>query len=137
MPERLFLIGNPDPLLFFSRGKGDAMTERQWLTTVMTEDQWLKSRSYREMRDVVYCCMGRCGLLFAAACCRSVWHLLPDGPSRMTVLMAERQTPALFQERCAQAALARFWEEQQRGKRRRDARPARDAAAEAEEVGAV
>jgi hypothetical protein len=47
------------------------------------------------MPDNLDYCWQRCGLLFAAACCRSVWHLLPDGPSRIAVVTAEAHADGL------------------------------------------
>jgi hypothetical protein len=66
------------------------MTERQWLAEAVTKKEWLECRSMEDMPKNLDYCFGRCGVLFAAACCRSVWHLLPDEPGRVTILAADR-----------------------------------------------
>jgi hypothetical protein len=66
------------------------MTECQWLAEAVTEEEWLGCRSMEGMPKNLDYCFGRCGVLFAAACCRSVRHLLPDEPGRAAVLAAER-----------------------------------------------
>jgi hypothetical protein len=66
------------------------MTERQWLARDVHEQDWLDCRSMEGMPYNLGYCFGRCGVLFAAACCRTVWHLLPDEPGRAAVLAAER-----------------------------------------------
>jgi hypothetical protein len=59
----------------------------------MTEEDWLRSAQVGPM--VNYLGLRPRGLsrklrLFAVACCRRVWHLLPDEASRRAVLVAER-----------------------------------------------
>src|SRR4051812_15938926 len=66
------------------------MTERRWLAEHVPEQDWLGCRSMLDMPHNLDYCFGRCGVLFAAACCRSVWHLLPDEPGWAAVLAAER-----------------------------------------------
>lgn len=66
------------------------MTEREWLAEHVPEQDWLSCRSMEGMPSNLDYCFGRCGVLFAAACCRTVWHLLPDEPGRTAVLAAER-----------------------------------------------
>ncbi|HVT68396.1 MAG TPA: hypothetical protein VHF26_11640 [Trebonia sp.] len=66
------------------------MTERQWLVQNTTEEEWRRCGSMTAMPHNLDYCFGRCGVLFAAACCRTVWHLLPDEPGRAAVLAAER-----------------------------------------------
>jgi hypothetical protein len=83
--------------------RGDTMTERGWLPTTMTETEWLTSTTLRQMRDIDYC-MERCGVLFAVECCRHVWHLLPDGPSRAAVLVAERYVDDLARKAVLETA---------------------------------
>jgi hypothetical protein len=65
------------------------MTEREWLAEHVPEQEWLGCRSMEGMPPDLDYCFGRCGVLFAAACCRTVWHLLPDEPGRTAVLAAE------------------------------------------------
>ena len=66
------------------------MTEREWLAQHVTEEKWLQCGSMQDMPHNLDYCFGRCGVLFAAACCRSVWHLLRDESGRAAVLVAER-----------------------------------------------
>lgn len=57
------------------------MTEAEWLTCCVPEqllDQLGTALSVRKAR------------LFAVACCRSIWHLLDDGPARRAVEVSER-----------------------------------------------
>jgi hypothetical protein len=70
--------------------RGVTMTERQWLAEVVSEEEWRGCRSMESMPTNLDGCIGRCGVLFAAACCRAVWHLLPDEPGRAAVFSAER-----------------------------------------------
>src|SRR5437868_5458170 len=73
------------------------MTEREWLACadpnlMLTE---MSGRvSERKLR------------LFAAACCRRIWHLLPDRRSRAAVEVAERYADGLAGERDLAAAKA-------------------------------
>ena len=85
------------------------MTEREWVPTVMTEMEWLASITLSQMRVIDYC-MGRCGLLFAVNCCRHVWQLLPDGPSRVAVLVAEQHADGLAKKEELQKAEQRAFE---------------------------
>jgi hypothetical protein len=89
------------------------MTEREWVPTVITEMEWLASSTLNQMRDIDYC-MGRCGLLFAVDCCRHVWQLLPDGPSRAAVLVAEQHTDGLAKKEELQKAEQRAFESVER-----------------------
>src|ERR1700683_2138543 len=66
------------------------MTERQWLAESVAEAEGRRGRPLEGMPSNLDYCFGRCGVLFAAACCRSVWHLLPAEPGRAAVLTAER-----------------------------------------------
>src|SRR6266446_4143407 len=70
-------------------GRSDGVSEREWLAQAVTEAEWLGCCSIEDMPKNLDYCFGRCGVLFAAACCRSVWHLLPDDPGRTIVLTAE------------------------------------------------
>jgi hypothetical protein len=56
----------------------------------MTEGEWLGCRDWRELLDFAesHVSQRRLGL-FAVACCRAVWRLLPPG-SRTAVEVAER-----------------------------------------------
>jgi hypothetical protein len=60
---------------------------------MMTEDQWLACKSFETMlvlaRDTRDKCSDRKLRLFAAACCRQVWSLLTNEPSRKAVEVAE------------------------------------------------
>src|SRR5213593_551636 len=73
------------------------MTEREWLSCtdphlMLTE---MPGRvSERKLR------------LFAAACCRRIWHLLPDPRSRAAVEVVERYADGLAGERDLAAAKA-------------------------------
>jgi hypothetical protein len=74
------------------------MTEREWLASCISESDWLACRRLERpgMPDDLDYCWGRCGLLFAVACCRSIWHLLPNDPSRITVVAAEEHADGLL-----------------------------------------
>src|SRR5262245_15953608 len=78
------------------RGRG-VVTEREWLGTSVDEAEWLACRTVQrpEMPDNLDYCWQRCGLLFAVACCRAVWHLIPDEPSRTAVITAEAHVDGL------------------------------------------
>jgi hypothetical protein len=65
------------------------MTERQWLAEHVPEQEWLTCRSMAGMPHNLDYCFGRCGVLFAAACCRTVWQMLLDEPGRTAVLVGE------------------------------------------------
>jgi hypothetical protein len=57
----------------------------------VTEDEWLKATKPVEMLKAARCRFRHRKLrLFAVACCRLVWHLLPDERSRRAVDVAER-----------------------------------------------
>jgi hypothetical protein len=71
------------------------MTEREWLVGCISEAEWLACRSLQQMPYNLDYCWERCGVLFAVACCRSVWHLLPDEPSKRTVVVAEEYAAGL------------------------------------------
>src|SRR5438309_11878438 len=72
------------------------MTEREWVGENVTEQEWLACHSLQQMPYDLDYCFGRCGLLFAAACCRTVWHLLPDDPGRAAILAAEGHADGLM-----------------------------------------
>src|SRR5689334_12808838 len=64
----------------------------------MTEKEWLKSPELYEMLN----CLCRAGQatdrklsLFAVACCRRIWHLLPCEASRTAVVVVEQFTDGL------------------------------------------
>lgn len=57
------------------------MTETEWLTSAKPEEMFLsllRKAGHRKRR------------LFAVACCRRVWHLMPDDRSRSYLLLAEQ-----------------------------------------------
>ena len=59
----------------------------------MTESEWLACTDPREMLAALHAAgllPERKARLFAAACCRRVWHLLDEGPARTAVEAAER-----------------------------------------------
>jgi hypothetical protein len=68
------------------------MTEREWLAEAVAEEEWLLCHSMEGMPYNLDYCFGRCGVLFAVACCRSVWHHLPAESGRAAILTAERYT---------------------------------------------
>src|SRR4051812_29000441 len=73
------------------------MTEREWLTCA-DPDLMLREMSGRVSERKLR--------LFAAACCRRIWHLLPDPRSRAAVEVAERYADGLAGERDLAAAKA-------------------------------
>jgi hypothetical protein len=79
------------------------MTEREWLRTATTEREWVLWDRLSEIKELDYC-MGRCGILFAAVCCRRIWHLLPDEPSRAAILAAEKYANGLADRSAVEAA---------------------------------
>jgi hypothetical protein len=84
--------------------------EREWLADAVAESEWLGCRSMEGMpRDLDYC-FGRCGVLFAVACCRSVWHLLPAEPGQTAVLTAERYADGAATREALEAAEQRAYE---------------------------
>jgi hypothetical protein len=75
----------------------------------MIEQEWLLSSKIGPMVD--YLGLRPTGRsrklrLFAVACCRRVWHLLPDEPSRQAVLAAERYADKLTRTAALKAAYA-------------------------------
>ena len=75
----------------------------------MTEQEWLFSTKTGPMVD--YLGLQSSGRsrklrLFAVACCRRVWHLLPNEPSRQAVLVAERYADKLTRTAELKAAYA-------------------------------
>src|SRR5262249_52682102 len=62
----------------------------------MTESEWLVCDSLLGLRGFL---KGRASdrklRLFAVACCRRIWHLLPDQHSRQTVALCERVAEGL------------------------------------------
>jgi hypothetical protein len=86
------------------------VTEREWLAEAVEEAEWLRCRSLEGMPYNLDYCFGRCGVLFAAACCRSVWHLLPDDPGRTAVLTAEDYADRLATREALGAAEQRAYE---------------------------
>lgn len=87
------------------------VTEREWLRTLATAEEWAQFSIPPQgaLRDIDSC-MGRCGLLFAAACCRHVWHLLPDPRSRTAVSAAEMCADGLMNMAALKAAEQRALE---------------------------
>jgi hypothetical protein len=65
----------------------------------MTEQQWLAGKDLDRMLSFL---RGRASerklRLFACACCRRVWHLIPEGPSRKTITLAEQVADGLAAE---------------------------------------
>jgi hypothetical protein len=59
----------------------------------VTEQEWLACTDPREMLEALQAgglLPERKARLFAAACCRRIWHLLDEGPARTAVEVAER-----------------------------------------------
>jgi hypothetical protein len=77
------------------------------LTSVMTEQEWLKSNNPERMLAFVRpIARSRKLCLFVAACCRRLWDLLPDESSRTAVAVAERHADGLADTAELQAARA-------------------------------
>src|SRR5947209_1043373 len=75
------------------------MNEREWLTSIEPTPMlgYLRGKaSERKLR------------LFAVACCRRMWHLLPDERSRKAVEMAEGRADGLVSESCSESADAAY-----------------------------
>src|SRR5262249_24273753 len=73
------------------------MSEREWLACV-DPNLMLKALSGRVSDRILR--------LFAVACCRHIWHLLPDPRSRTAIEVAERYADGLAGERERAAAKA-------------------------------
>jgi hypothetical protein len=86
------------------------MTEREWLAEHITEEEWRRCGSMQDMPQNLDYCFGRCGVLFAVSCCRSVWHLLPEEPGRAAVLTAERYADGHATREDLEAAEQRAYE---------------------------
>ena len=62
----------------------------------MTESGWLRDDNAWEMLEFIRSSCGeRKARLFSVWCCRHVWHLLTDSPSRLAVDVAERYADRL------------------------------------------
>jgi hypothetical protein len=73
----------------------------------MTEADWFKTTDSRAVLDWANrsACFGPRGLqLFAAACCRRIWHLLTDRRSRAAVEAAERFADGRIDDAALRAA---------------------------------
>jgi hypothetical protein len=73
----------------------------------MTESEWLVCTDPREMLEALQAgglLPERKARLFAAACCRRIWHLLRDGRSRRAVEIGELLADGLVTEAEADAA---------------------------------
>jgi hypothetical protein len=64
------------------------MNEQEWLTSIKLSP--LLDHLYRHGKVATRAAGRRKLRLFAVACCRRVWHLIPDGPARQAVLLSER-----------------------------------------------
>src|SRR3954447_15142717 len=67
----------------------------------MDEVDWLASTDPQAMLTFLRASgevSGRKGRLFAAACCRRIWHLMPFGPSRKAVEAAELHADGLISD---------------------------------------
>jgi hypothetical protein len=74
----------------------------------MTEEEWRECRDPRKLLGYLHrTASERKRRLFAAACCRRVWHLLGDRRSRFAVVTAERYADG----RATRAELSRAEEE--------------------------
>ena len=89
------VVGRLDLVL----ARDDAMTEQEWLLSndVGSMVRYLGLQPSGRSRKL---------RLFAVACCRRVWHLLPDEPSRQAVLVAERYADGLTRTAELKAAYA-------------------------------
>jgi hypothetical protein len=76
----------------------------------MTEAEWLACAEPQPMLDHM---RGRISdrklRLFAVACCRQVWHLLPDEQCRRAVEIAERYADGLARKKELAVAFAAIW----------------------------
>jgi hypothetical protein len=66
------------------------MTEAEWLGCTDLEDLLEQVKGKESRRNVPCTTSERKLRLFACACCRRIWHLLTDQPSRNAVLVGER-----------------------------------------------
>ena len=74
----------------------------------MTEHEWLHSTNPRPMLEFIWREASERKLrLFGAACCRHIWHLLPDERCRRAVEIAELYADGLGTEAEAQA----YWDD--------------------------
>jgi hypothetical protein len=72
----------------------------------MTEREWLACSDFKPMRDfLMEQASDRKLRLFGCACCRGLWHLLPDGPGRRAVEKAEQFADGLLSDRARATAL--------------------------------
>jgi hypothetical protein len=66
------------------------MSENEWLASSDAEAMLYMCHGGRVKSDLDRCRLARKLRLFAAACCRQIWHWLPDSRSQYAVEVAER-----------------------------------------------
>jgi hypothetical protein len=77
--------------------RGATMNEQEWLTSTKTSG--LLHHLYYHGKVATRAGGRRKLRLFAPACCRRIWHLIPEGPARQAVLRGERSAEQIQQLR--------------------------------------